>query len=390
MDINNITPNSVSLTKEQLTDSLNKILNIFLNEDSSSGELRSASFNLFDLFSEITNIKDNSTSPLETNAIYLNCGKAIAPLNAAQCIREHLRTAKFIRGINCAIKEAQTRFPGEVIQILYAGCGPCAPFAVAMIALFPPEQVQFTLLDINSYSLDAAEKIINTFGYQNSIIEYVCCDASIFKKSEKIDYHIVISETMLNALQKEPQVAITGNLAPQIRKNGILIPQKIIVRVSLSDRSKEHVIFSEPVENHELNSKFPEGFRERINPVTLLELSLATPNITGIPLNKDGVYLKPSVPVSFKIPGEGKYSLVLNTYITVFDKHTLGEYDSSLNMPVYLKESLKNGSRKYYEFTYFIGEQPGFKYHEISGMKYLFKTFLNSTIYRTVLIKMLK
>ena len=380
MDINNITPKSVSLTKDKLTDSLNEILKIFLNEDSYPGELRTASFDLFDLFSEITNIKDDSRSQSETDPIYLYCGKAIAPLNAAQCIREYLRTTKFIRGIYYAIKEAQNRFPGEVIHILYAGCGPCAPFAVTMAALFPSEQAQFTLLDINSYSLDAAKNIINAFGYQDSVREYVCCDASMYKKPADSDLHMVISETMLNALRKEPQAAITGNLAPQIKRNGILIPQKIIVTVSVSDSSKENCVFSGSEENHELTGKLPEGYRKRINPVTLIELSIDKPHTTKLPLDKNGIYLKPSVPVSFKIPGEGKYCLVLNTYITVFDKHTLGEYDSSLNLPIFLKDSLNNKSRKYYEFSYFIGEHPGFKYHEISRMKYLFKCFLSYLI----------
>ncbi|MBI5413502.1 hypothetical protein HZA42_04110 [Candidatus Peregrinibacteria bacterium] len=86
-------------------------------------------------------------------------GRAISPADAAQCLRDCERTYHFAHGLKDAIKEAQNRFRGEVIRVFYAGCGPFAPLALTQTAVFSPDEIKFTALDIHHYSVELARSI---------------------------------------------------------------------------------------------------------------------------------------------------------------------------------------------------------------------------------------
>src|SRR6185437_226303 len=80
---------------------------------------RSAVASLYQLFCDITDLGGNTVELHDSSAISLSAGSAISPLDAGRCLLDVRRTAVYLRGVYEAIQEAQRRFPGEVIHLLY-------------------------------------------------------------------------------------------------------------------------------------------------------------------------------------------------------------------------------------------------------------------------------
>ena len=154
-------------------------------------------------------------------------GIALSSADAAICLNDQLRTSRFIKGTYIAIKELLHRFPNQKINILYAGCGPYAPLLLPLLPFFNKEDIRVTLLDINAASIQSVKELMSILDLRDYIHDIIQTDAVKYKQPELHPLHLVITETMFHALIREPQVAITANLAPQITKNGILIPEEI-------------------------------------------------------------------------------------------------------------------------------------------------------------------
>src|SRR5690606_27335694 len=133
----------------------------------------------------------------------------------------------FMKGVYKALQTAMKTFHDTTINILYAGCGPFAPLIVPLLHFFKPEQLSVTLIDINGYSIETIKEIVAELEYEAYIADIIVADATEYKYAKSKDLHVVITETMFKALTREPQVAITRNLVPQLTKGGILIPEEV-------------------------------------------------------------------------------------------------------------------------------------------------------------------
>ncbi len=171
--------------------------------------------------------------------IILQNGIALSKENAADCMLDYKRTCCFIRGIYKAIIECQKKFPTTRLNILYAGCGPFAPLLLPLLSFFEPEQINATLIDINKSSIKSIKNIISTLGYDAYISNSMVANAIHYQYPKTKALHMIITETMFHALTKEPQVAITQNLAPQLTEGGVLIPEEIHVSFGYSFFAKE-------------------------------------------------------------------------------------------------------------------------------------------------------
>ncbi len=161
-------------------------------------------------------------------------GKALGLNHAAQCLLDYKRTVKFLKAMVMAIKEKQQKHPDKTINIFYAGCGPYAPFVTLIAPLFSPKKIQFSLLEINDKSLEYAKSLIKKLELTNYVTNYYTADAVTFKIPEPEKYHILFSETLDALLYRECYVPILFNLLPQLPKDTTVIPENVLIKMSLA------------------------------------------------------------------------------------------------------------------------------------------------------------
>ena len=167
---------------------------------------------------------------------FLDGGVALASQYALDCLRDPLRTTRFIAGTYQAIKDQLV--DRDSVNLLYAGCGPAAPLILPFLHNFSPDQVRISLLDITKSSIKAVKSLVEALQLQDYITDYITADAITYK-APKEHYDIMVSETMDKGLTREPQVRIMQNLLPQLKATGLFIPQTIDVYGELTFYGKE-------------------------------------------------------------------------------------------------------------------------------------------------------
>lgn len=323
---------------------LKQITEILLKSEDAYGEIKKATDDLYNLFLTVSGLKEDDESFRKD--YYLPQGKAIGTVWAAMCIKELLRTKRFIRGVFLGIKRAQGKFSDRPIHIVYAGTGPFATLLMPLTTVFSSKEVKFTLLEINPESIQNLRKVIKSFEAEEYVKKIVQCDAAEYQGDKGKPIHMVVTETMQRALKREPQVAITLNLVPQMVEGGILIPQNITVEAVLLDpkRDMERMM--------SLDGTVTDYYYSLNN---IFELNR---DMTAI--EKEGFF--PGVEVELPNDIEKRYkSINLFTDIQVFEEEKLTYMQCSLNMPLKVMDiDWTNNTVKKVRFQYVINENPGF------------------------------
>jgi predicted RNA methylase len=287
---------------------------------------------LHDIYSEHTGVRAEGRNDKH---IMLPTGKAISTISAAHCLLELMRTRVFVKGIHKAILTLQERFKGQTIHILYAGCGPYATLLTPLTQVFSPEEVAFHLLDINPDSLAAVKELYKGLQLTSYVASYMLQDATTFTTEAHTPMHLMISETMLDALRNEPQVAIMQNLLPQLPVGGLFIPEKITVSAK---------IINWPIEMAAMLESF---VPERVELGDVYSIGQE-----GYSSHKGTTFTIPEYKQGFN-------TLQLFTDIVVYEDEILTKKDCSLNMPKNVCNIREQEGRQIH-FQYEMGSVPQF------------------------------
>jgi len=194
---------------------------------------------IHEYFSEVTQVSGEGSDINELYSVSANTGMALSINHAAQCLLDYKRTIKFLSAFVQAIKDKQEQFPGEVIGVFYAGCGPYATFVTLIAPLFSADEIQFSVLEINKDSLCQAEKLIENLELTKYINAFYLADATTFKISQPETFHILFSETLDALLYRECYVPILWNLLPQLSNEITVMPENVSVNLYFKEGGKE-------------------------------------------------------------------------------------------------------------------------------------------------------
>lgn len=327
--LKNILHNKILLMNQiEYNKIIGSISNKILENKNECYILRQSVERLYDIFKSITCIDINN---LNEGDIHLPSGKAISPSGAAHCLLEMKRTAIFLRGIKQAI-DSKIQSDNKLVRILYAGCGPYATLITPLLHYYSVDRISVTFLDINSVSLNAAEKLLKELDLADYVKQFVLADATNYIVDQS--YDIVVSETMQAGLKNEPQVAIAQNLIPQCKSDTIFIPEQITIDAYLKKRGI-----------WDGDRLLVEGGQ------TSFVSEIFSVNKTNLDSNS---YRKVvNLPQSLN----GPYDLLLYTTIKVFNDEILGLNDSSLNVPLKYLE-LRDNYPNSIEFWYSQSNKP--------------------------------
>lgn len=298
----------------------------------------------------------------ETN---LACGLATSPKDAATCIDETLRTMKLMMAVYHACNDAIEKRNGDFpLRILYAGCGPLAPAILAAATLLPPDKVKFVLMDIHEDSIKAAKIITDGLGIGESIEEYIVADAASYRHNREYYLNGLIVFSFNNGLSREPQLAVTANMASQVTAPAMMIPEAIDFFSYIVDPEEELQSQSENGEKLDFifNPEKASETRIELGPVFRLNRNNASEIHKLVQNNRSGKTLNINM-ATFKVPQnrpDGKNTLMLTSVIIFYDSIVLGEYESPLTYPWFFLhgQSLSEGSGV--TFSYVLSSSPGF------------------------------
>ncbi|MGK0188925.1 MAG: hypothetical protein ACI9R3_004739 [Verrucomicrobiales bacterium] len=281
-------------------------------------------------------------------------GLAISPEQAALCSDQSRRTAIFLRGLHDAISKslACSKEPEKPVHVLYAGSGPYATLATPLMALFPPEEVQFTILDIHPASIESVKSIHRRLQLDQCVASYVVADACRYTIPAGKTPDVIVSETMDAALESEPQVAIMRHLAGQA-PSARLVPESVRVDAVLIDTSEEPARI-EP----DLEHSIPESSPDRIPFGIAFALDAAAIE-SWTTLVGDRL---PAASIEVPAAPNPHYKPYLFTTIVTHGDHILRTHDCGLTSPRAFPEDGNLASGGLIHFHYRLGASPGLSY----------------------------
>ena len=229
-----------------------------------------------------------------------------------------------------------------MIEVVYAGSGPFAPFALITAFGTTAGTIRWTLLDIHEESVASARSLVQRCGLE-SFIRTIKADATTYRHDRPI--HVIVSETMQRTLWAEPQVAIFRNLRPQMAHGGVSVPEEITIDLKMIEAHDEQTRWR----GEEIGAR-----SIAIGRVFQLAIRGETPEHPTL------LQLVPQ-------PTSTRHWAALFTQVRVFGDEILDAYDSGLTVPEILWPISPIRRATTLEFRYETEGTPQLRWREVDG-----------------------
>ncbi|MEP6793639.1 MAG: hypothetical protein ABJB16_04885 [Saprospiraceae bacterium] len=336
-------------TLSQIHSISNRILDAEINE---YGELFSACDELYKTLLHINNL--DSLDEKNREHLSLDSGEALGLTWAAMCIKDIMRTKRFMDGIYAAVTDILLIHPEKTIHILYAGTGPFATLVLPLTARFIPKQLQFTLLEVNETSFTSLQKLVTILHLEKYIHRLEKADATKWTLPANEHIDIFITEAMQQGLKSEPQVAICMNIVPQLSMETIMIPQQITLAAALLNEPER--MLEKSIPGRLIKSIYTLGTVFNLTKETILTLAKSYQQSNEPEFTFPGKTLVIQADMVEHYP-----ILYLLTNIRIYKEVRLWIDESPLSMPLKLADLRKHlpGEIK---FQYRSGKNPGMQH----------------------------
>jgi precorrin-6B methylase 2 len=275
---------------------------------------------------------------------------ALSVMESMRCLRDEIRTKKFLLGIREAIADLDAS-GADVIRMCDAGTG--AIPILAIYAALCSDKVRCDALELNPNAARIAREVVRECGLQDRI-QVRQTDATKFQPEEPLDF--LISETMHSGLTAEPIVQILSNLQPYVKDNGMTLPNRVTVQaslVSLADYTS-------------LNVGFVKIYGDRHHVVTEQEWQEVASYKPGDNLEEIGFTL------STGDKPQGKHMVGITSTVDVGSQH-IAPYQSLITMPQYVLDTksdpqiftIGHDSRE----TIYVQYKPGDMLNDVSNVR---------------------
>jgi hypothetical protein len=186
-----------------------------------------ASYELLRLLKTLVPIEPYAKDhPLWTN-VHIRSGLVVAPGYAQNSIGSGVYLAMFAQALDALVARHREQGSRRPLRVLYPACGPFFGAGLVVSLLRPAEDVQLTLVDVSSASLQMAQIAAAQLGLEAHVEAFVHADAS--RWTPDATYDVLLVSCLTSGLSDEPQVAVASNLVPFLEPDGVLLPEAVEV-----------------------------------------------------------------------------------------------------------------------------------------------------------------
>ncbi|MDX1472038.1 MAG: hypothetical protein R3213_11125 [Flavobacteriaceae bacterium] len=257
-----------------------------------------------------------------------------------------------MQSLHQAVKDVKKSTTISAVKILYAGTGPFATLVLPLISRFSPKELHFVFLEANLVSIEILKKVVSALKINDYVADFYHCDAANFILPDHIkDCDIVLIECLQHALAREPQVAISYNLLPQMSGNPILIPEEIELSAAILDYRFKFNDENQLAPNSKIEYQSPPLFRINKEEIKKNKRS-ASENL---------IFTPSEWRFDRAVISEENNTLSILTKIKVYKEHELPKNASGLTLPLYLADLIREKDITGVKAQYEIGLEPGLK-----------------------------